>query len=208
MPTKRNPSDFVTRGDRTVEALIARVLRERFPDHGILAEEGTSHAGAEYRWIIDPIDRTTSFFQGVPLFAVSRTRIAPGAGGRGHFTIRPKDELSGAERGGGAFLRRREHQETVRRLLRADRQRLGGRHINHAARHANRALTILIDGDPQIPRGLTIGVRDRSRLVARVRLVKTLRGGFDEVQFPSIAGFRLLQAKIKTECHYGGGDVV
>ncbi len=69
--TKRNPSDFVTRGDRMAEALIACLLRERFSDHGILAEEGTSHAGAEYRWIIDPIDCTTNFVHGAPLFAVS-----------------------------------------------------------------------------------------------------------------------------------------
>ncbi len=69
--TKRNPSDFVTRGDRMAEALIACLLRERFSDHGILAEEGTSHAGAEYRWIIDPIDCSTNFVHGAPLFAVS-----------------------------------------------------------------------------------------------------------------------------------------
>jgi myo-inositol-1(or 4)-monophosphatase len=101
MATKRNPSDFVTRGDRMAEALIARVLRERFSDHGNLAEEGTSHAGAQYRWIIDPLDRTTNFVQGGPLFAVSRTRTATGAGGRGHFAIRLMDERFGAERGGG-----------------------------------------------------------------------------------------------------------
>ena len=112
--TKRNPSDFVTRGDRMAEALIARMLRERFPDHGILAEEGTSHAGAEYRWIIDPIDGTTNFVHGVPLFAVSialEQRQELVAGVIYHPSV---DELFGAERGGGAFLRRREHQEPLK----------------------------------------------------------------------------------------------
>src|SRR5574337_472898 len=111
--TKRNSSDFVTRGDRMAEALIARVLRQRFPDHGILAEEGTSHAGTEYRWIIDPVDGTTNFVHGVPLFAVSialeqRQELVAGV------IYHPStDELFGAERGGGAFLRHRKHQEPL-----------------------------------------------------------------------------------------------
>ncbi len=112
--TKRNPSDFVTRGDRMAEALIARVLRQRFPDHGILAEEGTSHAGAEYRWIIDPVDGTTNFVHGVPLFAVSialEQRQELVAGVIYHPSM---DELFGAERGRGAFLRHREHQEPLK----------------------------------------------------------------------------------------------
>src|SRR5713226_6586798 len=82
--TKRNPSDFVTRGDRMAEALIARMLRERFPDHGILAEEGTSHAGAEYRWIIDPIRDDKLCPRCAPLRGVDRPRTAPGASGWGH----------------------------------------------------------------------------------------------------------------------------
>ena len=112
--TKRNPFDFVTRGDRMAEALIARVLRERFPDHAILAEEGTSHAGAEYRWIIDPVDGTTNFVHGVPLFAVSialEQRRELVAGVIYHPSM---DELFGAERGGGAFLRHRDHQEPLK----------------------------------------------------------------------------------------------
>jgi myo-inositol-1(or 4)-monophosphatase len=112
--TKRGPSDFVTRGDRMAEALIARVIRRRFPDHGILAEEGTSHEGTEYRWIIDPVDGTTNFVHGVPLFAVSialehRETLVTGV------IYHPSmDELFGAERGSGAFLRRGEHQEPLK----------------------------------------------------------------------------------------------
>jgi myo-inositol-1(or 4)-monophosphatase len=112
--TKRNPSDFVTRGDRMAEALIVRVLRERFPNHGILAEEGTSHAGPEYRWIIDPIDGTTNFVHGVPLFAVSialEQRHELVAGVIYHPSM---DELFAAERDRGAFLRHGEHQESLK----------------------------------------------------------------------------------------------
>src|SRR3989304_5312152 len=45
--TKRNPADLVTRADRMSEDLIVGLLRERFPDHGILAEEGSQYPGAE-----------------------------------------------------------------------------------------------------------------------------------------------------------------
>jgi myo-inositol-1(or 4)-monophosphatase len=112
--TKRDPSDFVTRGDRMAEALIVRVLRGRFPDHGILAEEGTSYAGAEYRWIIDPIDGTTNFVHGVPLFAVSialQQRQELVAGVIYHPSL---DELFAAERGSGAFLRHGGRQESLK----------------------------------------------------------------------------------------------
>jgi len=112
--TKRHPTDFVTRGDRMAEALIARALRQRFPDHGILAEEGTSHAGAEYRWIIDPIDGTTNFVHGVPLFAVSIALERHQELVAGVIYHPSMDELFGAERGRGAFLRHGAHQEPLK----------------------------------------------------------------------------------------------
>src|SRR5438034_2228856 len=69
--TKRNPADLVTRADRMTEDLIVGLLRARFPSHGVVAEEGTAHTGQEYRWIIDPIDGTTNFAYGLPVFSVS-----------------------------------------------------------------------------------------------------------------------------------------
>lgn len=102
---KRNPTDLVTRADRMSEELIVGLLRERFPGHGILAEEGTLHAGEEYRWIIDPVDGTTNFTHGVPLFAVSiglehRGRLTAGV------IYHPSmGEMFYADRGRGAFLR-------------------------------------------------------------------------------------------------------
>lgn len=102
---KRNPTDLVTRADRMSEEIIVGLLRERFPDHGILAEEGTLHEGEEYRWIIDPVDGTTNFTHGVPLFAVSiglehRGRLIAGV-----IYHPPMGELFYADRGRGAFLR-------------------------------------------------------------------------------------------------------
>ena len=60
----------VTKADREAEAMMRGMIRERFPDHQVLGEEGGSDgpAQADYRWILDPIDGTKSFIHGVPLF--------------------------------------------------------------------------------------------------------------------------------------------
>jgi myo-inositol-1(or 4)-monophosphatase len=102
---KRNPTDLVTRADRMSEEIIVGLLRERFPDHGILAEEGTLHQGGEYRWIIDPVDGTTNFAHGVPLFAVSIGLERLGRLIAGVILHPPMGELFYVDRGQGAFLR-------------------------------------------------------------------------------------------------------
>ncbi len=65
--------DLVTEVDRACEALIVAAIRDAFPDDAILAEEGGIGAGpgAEYCWIIDPLDGTTNFAHGFPRFCVS-----------------------------------------------------------------------------------------------------------------------------------------
>lgn len=64
--------DFVTDVDREAEAAVVGYLRERFPDHAIMAEEGSPlDASAGLRWVVDPLDGTTNFIHGVPTFAVS-----------------------------------------------------------------------------------------------------------------------------------------
>jgi myo-inositol-1(or 4)-monophosphatase len=102
---KRNPADLVTRADRMSEEIIVGLLRERFPDHGILAEEGTLHQGEEYRWIIDPVDGTTNFTHGLPLFAVSIGLEYRGQLTAGVVYHPPMGELFYVDRGHGAFLR-------------------------------------------------------------------------------------------------------
>ncbi len=98
---KRNLTDLVTRADRMAEAHIVQRLQKQFPDHGILAEEGTRIAGS-YRWIIDPLDGTTNFTYGIPWFAVSiglehAEQLILGV------VFHPSlDELFAAERGKGA----------------------------------------------------------------------------------------------------------
>jgi myo-inositol-1(or 4)-monophosphatase len=105
--SKKQPMDFVTEIDRAAEDAIIAILREAYPDHGILAEEsGASEANAEaeYVWIIDPLDGTTNFIHGFPQYAVSI-----GCQYRGqlqHAVIYDPvhNDLYTASRGMGAFL--------------------------------------------------------------------------------------------------------
>lgn len=73
--TKANIYDIVTAGDKAAEAVIVPALREAFPEHRIVSEEGGgADAGAddaEYFWYIDPIDGTTNFAHNLPFFSVS-----------------------------------------------------------------------------------------------------------------------------------------
>jgi myo-inositol-1(or 4)-monophosphatase len=66
--------DLVTETDHASERLIAEAIRTRFPDHRLLAEEGSTAADADsspYRWVVDPLDGTTNFAHRFPHFAVS-----------------------------------------------------------------------------------------------------------------------------------------
>jgi myo-inositol-1(or 4)-monophosphatase len=97
--------DLVTVADRRSEELIVRRIRERWPRHNILGEEGTrSEQGSDYRWYVDPLDGTTNFAHSYPVFCVSMAveyreeRIA------GVIYDPTRDELFSAEKGSGAFL--------------------------------------------------------------------------------------------------------
>jgi inositol-phosphate phosphatase / L-galactose 1-phosphate phosphatase / histidinol-phosphatase len=58
----------VTAADRAIETEMRRMIREQFPTHGIQGEEFAAEAGAEFTWVLDPIDGTKSFISGFPLF--------------------------------------------------------------------------------------------------------------------------------------------
>lgn len=65
----KSDSSPVTEADRGAEELMRRVIRSRFPDHGIIGEEfGSERADAEFVWVLDPVDGTRSFAAGCPLF--------------------------------------------------------------------------------------------------------------------------------------------
>jgi len=98
--------DLVTAADRASEKLIAERLQERWPQHGIVGEEGTrTDTGAEFRWYVDPLDGTTNFAHGYPVFCVSialARRDDELEVGVLHDPTR--NELFAAERGRGATL--------------------------------------------------------------------------------------------------------
>ena len=69
---KSTSIDLVTEIDKKSEQIIIDFIKKNYPDHSILAEEsGLSATDSEYLWIIDPLDGTTNFAQGLPIFAVS-----------------------------------------------------------------------------------------------------------------------------------------
>ncbi len=68
------PNDFVTEVDQAAEAAIIEILLTAYPGHGILAEEsGREHGSrhSDFVWIIDPLDGTTNFIHGFPVYCVS-----------------------------------------------------------------------------------------------------------------------------------------
>jgi len=99
---KSSPINLVTEIDREAEALVVDAIRARFPGHAILGEEGGAQGSSIHRWIIDPLDGTTNFVHGLPLFSVS---IGLEVAGRMAVVYDPSlDECFVAERGAGAFL--------------------------------------------------------------------------------------------------------
>jgi myo-inositol-1(or 4)-monophosphatase len=97
--------DLVTEADRASEKLIVERLRSHFPTHAIVAEEGGGHESAsEYCWFIDPLDGTTNFAHGFPMFCVSMGLQRAGEPIAGVVYDPIRGELFTAERGAGAFL--------------------------------------------------------------------------------------------------------
>ena len=69
---KTNELNLVTETDKVSEKLITDFIRKKYPSHGILAEEGSeANKSAEYLWVVDPLDGTSNFAHGLPIFAVS-----------------------------------------------------------------------------------------------------------------------------------------
>ena len=103
----KRQSDFVTEVDRAAEAAILEVLREAYPNHGILAEESGlagTNPDSEYQWIIDPLDGTTNFIHGLPQYAISIGLAHKGVMTQAVVYDPNRNELFTATRGGGAFL--------------------------------------------------------------------------------------------------------
>ena len=101
------PNDFVTEVDHAAEATIIDTLLGAYPGHGILAEESGRTRGArdsEYVWIIDPLDGTTNFIHGFPVYAVSIALAFKGQVQQAAVYDPSRNDLFYASKGRGAFL--------------------------------------------------------------------------------------------------------
>ena len=102
---KTRPTNLVTDMDRRAESLIVDALRAAYPEHAILTEEAGALAGsAAARWIVDPLDGTTNYAHGIPVFAVSIGLVVEGRAELGVVYDPARDECFIAERGAGATL--------------------------------------------------------------------------------------------------------
>jgi len=115
--TKSAPIDLVTEVDRACEAAVVAGIQRARPEDAIVAEEGggTDHAGATWRWLVDPLDGTTNFAHGFPRFCVSI-----GVEHAGRMAVAAVydpllDELFHAVRGAGAWLGERRLQVSAER---------------------------------------------------------------------------------------------
>ena len=104
-PEYKGKADVVTAADRAAEEIVISRLRDAFPEHSIVGEEGGGiDQGSEFTWYVDPLDGTTNFAHGFPVFAVSIGLERNGEGVAGVVYDPSRDELFAAERGAGAFL--------------------------------------------------------------------------------------------------------
>ncbi len=115
-------NDFVSEVDYAAEAAILRILREAYPDHGVVAEESgpsslTAEVTPEYRWFVDPLDGTTNFLHGIPQYAVSIALAHHGALEQAVVYDPVKQEQFTASRGQGAFLNGKRIHVSVGRVL-------------------------------------------------------------------------------------------
>lgn len=109
---RKGPKDYVTEVDHAVEEAIIDVLRTAYPDHAFLGEESGEHPASgdqegqapEFQWIIDPLDGTTNFIHGFPVYAVSIALAHRGQVTQAVIYDPSRNELFTASRGGGAFL--------------------------------------------------------------------------------------------------------
>lgn len=116
---KGEERNLVSEIDRGSEKRIIRAIKSRYPDHAILAEEsGGNNAAADYRWIIDPLDGTTNYLHGLPIYSVTIGIEHKGEIVAGVVYDPNLDELFTAERGAGAFLNgKRLRVSTTSRLI-------------------------------------------------------------------------------------------
>lgn len=101
---KTNESNLVTEIDKKAETHILNFIKKNYPSHGILSEEsGEFNKNSEYLWVVDPLDGTTNFAHGLPIFAISIGVQKSGETIAGAVYDVMRDVFYSTELGGGAF---------------------------------------------------------------------------------------------------------
>jgi len=115
----KGPGDFVSAADRRAEDVLRQELQRVRPGYGFLMEESGTIVGTDdqHRWIVDPLDGTTNFLHGIPIFSISVALERQGQLVAGVIYNPVTDELYVAERGGGAFLNDRRLRVANRREM-------------------------------------------------------------------------------------------
>jgi myo-inositol-1(or 4)-monophosphatase len=115
----KGPANFVSAADRRAEDILHTELSKARKDFSFLMEERGEVAGkdASNVWVVDPLDGTTNFLHGIPLFAISIAHVKDGEPQAGLVYNPVTDELFVAERGKGAFLHNRRLRVAVRKTL-------------------------------------------------------------------------------------------
>ena len=118
---KTSSVDLVTEIDKGSEEKIIACLKEYWPDHGLLAEEsGETPSDSEYLWVIDPVDGTTNYAHGYPLFAISIGLQQNGETILGTIYVPALDEFYWAIKGEGAYVNERQiHVSDAKSLSRS-----------------------------------------------------------------------------------------
>ena len=117
---KKGTIDLVTEVDVAVERMFRALVAERFPDHQVLAEElgGSARTPKGPCWVFDPIDGTTNYAHGIPIFCASLALEIDGVAEVAAVFDPNRQELFTAERGGGAYLNgRRLHVSSATSLV-------------------------------------------------------------------------------------------
>ena len=129
----KGPGDYVSQADRKAEEIIYTELAKARPGYSFLMEERGVVEGEDdqHRWIVDPLDGTTNFLHGLPMFSISIALERQGQLVAGLVYNPAMDELYTAERGGGAFL-------NDRRLRVAGRTKLSDSAIGTGVPHLGR----------------------------------------------------------------------
>lgn len=118
----KGPANFVSAADHRAEEILYKELSKARPDYGFLMEERGGVAGSDktHRWIVDPLDGTTNFLHGIPLFCISIGLEREGQLVAGVIYNPISDELFSAERGRGAYINDRRRLRVAARKVIGD----------------------------------------------------------------------------------------